>query len=52
MMPIEDLKKIIEEDLKREDIICPYCGDVQDSEVRSDYVTYWGEDGLKDGLYK
>jgi len=51
-MPIEDLKKIIEEDLKREDIICPYCGDVQDSEVRSDYVTYWGEDGLKDGLYK
>jgi C4-type Zn-finger protein len=42
------LKKNIEEDQKREDIICPYCGEVQDNDSRYHYVTYWGEDGEKD----
>lgn len=41
----ERIKRQVEEEKKLEDIICPYCGCEQDSESRSHYVTYWGEDG-------
>ena len=42
---IERIKKGIEERRKREDIICPYCQDIQDNETRCKYTSYWGEDG-------
>lgn len=42
---LERIKKSIEEEHRRQDIICPYCNRVQDNESKHGHVTYWGEEG-------
>ena len=55
-LEINELEKQIDEKLRlmrieierKTNILCPFCDRKQDNETKYLYVSYWGEDGIKE----